>query len=102
MKCWIFSLLAKNALYSPSALTFNFNTHPIGHDDVTDVTEIFVSEYKSDIAFDVRKKFLQTWVLVQVTSDGLSNGGVFTCECVCVCVHVEMVIISTVKRENIS
>ena len=76
-------------------------THSIGQDYVTDVTEVFVSEYKSDVAFDVRKKFLQTWVLVQVTSDGLSNGGVFTCESVCVCVCV-CGVISTVKRENVS
>lgn len=62
--------------------SFNFSprttlsTHLVLFNDFTDIIQVFIGEHKSYVATDVRQDLLQQWVLLEVTSYGLSDGGV--------------------------
>ena len=52
------------------------HAHLVLFNDPTDVIQVFIGEHKSYVATDVRQDLLQQWVLLEVTSYGLPDGGV--------------------------
>merc|ERR1712045_874703 len=42
-------------------------------DDLTDLSEIFLGEHKSNISLDVGKQFLKCWVVLKMSTDGFAH-----------------------------
>ena len=66
--------------FHPCSLNFSplttLSTHLVLFNDFTDIIQVFIGEHKSYVATDVRQDLLQQWVLLEVTSYGLSDGSV--------------------------
>jgi len=52
--------------------------HLIIGDSSTDVVEVTLGEDETDVAFEARQQLLETGVVLDVTTDGLSHHGVLT------------------------